>query len=126
MKPSQPYQQPPHDQGYYNQGAPLQHTNSYGSPPPSGPGAYADRGYDSRQGQGPPGSEAELGGDGKERGIGATIVGASGGGFLGHELGGGVLGTIGGMIAGAVGANALEHRHEKLVPQSDLLKITLG
>ena len=26
-----------------------------------------------------------------------------------------MLGTIGGIIAGAVGANALEHRHEKFV-----------
>ena len=30
-------------------------------------------------------------------------------------MGGGALATIGGMIAGAVGANALEHRHQKCV-----------
>ena len=82
---------------------------AYGQP--SGPGAYADdRGY----GQGGvPGSEGPGGPQEGERGIGATLIGAGSGGFLGHELGGGMLGTLGGMIAGVVGANMLEKRHHK-------------
>ncbi|MCJ1223703.1 hypothetical protein MMC12_000346 [Toensbergia leucococca] len=49
----------------------------------------------------------------RERGLGASLVGAAGGGFLGHEVGGGALGTIGGMIAGAVSANMAEKEWEK-------------
>ena len=41
-----------------------------------------------------------------ERGLGSTILGAAGGGFVGHKLGGGMLGTAGGALAGAVGMNA--------------------
>lgn len=49
---------------------------------------------------------------GKE--IGATLVGAAGGGALAKEvLGGGKLATLGGAVAGAVAANALERRHER-------------
>lgn len=49
---------------------------------------------------------------GKE--IGATLVGAAGGGALAKEvLGGGKLATLGGAVAGAVAANALEKRHER-------------
>ena len=105
----QQYQQPPPG-SYYNQGS--RHNSSYGQGPPTGPGAYADadRGY---SGQGPPGSEGPGGAAGGERGLGATIAGASGGGFLGHELGGGPLATIGGAIAGAIGANMLEKRHHR-------------
>lgn len=40
-------------------------------------------------------------------------MGAAGGGLLGHEIGGGSLGTLGGALAGAIGANALEKRHER-------------
>lgn len=36
-----------------------------------------------------------------------------GGGYLGHEMGGGALGTIGGLVAGAWGARELERRHER-------------
>lgn len=51
---------------------------------------------------------------GKE--IGATLVGAAGGGALAKEvLGGGKLATLGGAVAGAVAANALEKRHERYV-----------
>lgn len=123
-KHTKPYQQqqPPHEQsGYPNQqlvsqdrdyhsggqGYPQQpyppHQQSYGAP--SGPGAYADPGH--QGGPGPGGA-----GEG-EKGLGATLIGSAGGGFLGHQLGGGALGTIGGMIAGAVGANVLENKHEK-------------
>ncbi|KAI9696744.1 MAG: hypothetical protein M1836_005106 [Candelina mexicana] len=68
---------------------------------------YDDRGHSG----GPPGGAGEG-----ERGLGATLVGAAGGGFLGHELGGGALGTIGGAIAGVVGANALEKKHKEYSP----------
>lgn len=58
-----------------------------------------------------PGSDTRLGGG--ERGLGATLIGGAGGAFIGHELGGGALGTIGGIVAGAIGANMLEHRHQE-------------
>ena len=71
-------------------------------------------------------SSSSSGGDenhhrGKE--IGATLVGAAGGGALAKEvLGGGKLATLGGAVAGAVAANALEKRHERYLPPSfDLL-----
>ncbi|EED16676.1 conserved hypothetical protein [Talaromyces stipitatus ATCC 10500] len=62
-----------------------------------------------------------------ERGLGATVVGATGGAFLGHKFaedsGHGTLGTIGGGVAGALLANAVEsvvrdchgghHHHER-------------
>lgn len=38
-----------------------------------------------------------------ERGMGTKILGAAGGGFLGHKIGGGMLGTAGGALAGAAG-----------------------
>lgn len=44
----------------------------------------------------PPGPEGE-------RGMGSKILGATGGGFLGHKIGGGMLGTAGGALAGAAG-----------------------
>ncbi|KAF3398877.1 hypothetical protein DPV78_006651 [Talaromyces pinophilus] len=48
-----------------------------------------------------------------ERGLGATVVGATGGAFLGHHFGKdsghGTLGTIGGGVAGALLANAVEN-----------------
>ena len=47
------------------------------------------------------------------KGIGAGVVGAGLGGYLGHKFGGGTLGTVGGIVAGALGANALEKRHER-------------
>lgn len=40
-------------------------------------------------------------------------MGGAGGAFMGHKLGGGALGTMGGMIAGAVGANMLSDKHDK-------------
>lgn len=42
------------------------------------------------------------------------VAGAGAGGLLGHELlGGGALGTVSGMLVGAIGAQALERRHER-------------
>ena len=46
-----------------------------------------------------------------ERGLGATLIGGSGGAFLGKKLGGGGLGTMGGGILGAVAANVLDHKY---------------
>jgi len=46
-----------------------------------------------------------------EHGQGASPVESAGGGFAGHELGAGLLGVVGGAIAGAVGANWLENKH---------------
>lgn len=65
---------------------------------------------------------------GKE--IGATLVGAAGGGALAKEvLGGGKLATLGGAVAGAVAANALEKRHERYVyhlfPQVSIILLIL-
>ena len=41
-----------------------------------------------------------------------ALAGGAGGGFLGHKLGGqaghGGLGTIGGLVAGAIGGSKLE------------------
>lgn len=60
----------------------------------------------------PPGSNPPPGQEG-ERGLGATLLGGASGAFVGHEMGGGFLGVMGGVIAGAVGANWLENKHEK-------------
>ena len=37
-------------------------------------------------------------------------IGGAGGAFLGNKLGGGALGTMGGLIAGAIGANVLSDK----------------
>ncbi|KZF23327.1 hypothetical protein L228DRAFT_113989 [Xylona heveae TC161] len=71
----------------------------------TGPGGYAH--------PGPSDPGAPGGGHEGERGLGATLLGAAGGGFVGHEAGGGALGTIAGTLIGAIGANVLENRHEK-------------
>lgn len=43
-----------------------------------------------------------------------VVVGAGAGGLLGREvLGGGTVGTVSGMLVGAIGAQALERRHER-------------
>lgn len=42
---------------------------------------------------------------GGEKGLGTSAVGAASGGFLGHKLGGRILGTAGGALAGAAGLN---------------------
>lgn len=51
-------------------------------------------------------------GDG-ERGIGATILGGAAGAFLGNEFDKGALGTIGGALVGAIGANVVEKQVDK-------------
>ncbi|KAJ9619213.1 hypothetical protein H2203_008542 [Taxawa tesnikishii (nom. ined.)] len=113
-----PYQQNPH----YDTHSPVPSYNNQqhqGYAPPPLSAGYDQPGYsqgapsysdhhqkNDYRDQGPGGAEGE-------RGLGATLIGGAGGAFLGHELGGGALGTIGGLIAGAIGANALENRHEK-------------
>jgi hypothetical protein len=42
-------------------------------------------------------------------------MGSAGGAFVAHKLGGGMLGTVGGMVAGAVGATMLDSKHDKYV-----------
>ena len=54
-----------------------------------------------------------FGGKEGERGLGAQILGGAVGGIAGHELGGGVLETLAGVAAGAIGAKVLENQHEK-------------
>lgn len=52
-------------------------------------------------------------GDG-ERGLASTILGGAAGAFLGNEVGHkGTLGTLGGALVGAIGANALEKQYDK-------------
>jgi hypothetical protein len=48
-----------------------------------------------------------------DRGLGSTLLGAAGGGFVGHKLHGGALGTVGGAVLGAVATNAMGHAHKK-------------
>ncbi|CAF9935877.1 MAG: hypothetical protein HETSPECPRED_009934 [Heterodermia speciosa] len=48
-----------------------------------------------------------------EKGLASTLAGAAGGGYLGHKIGGGAIGTVGGLLAGAIGARELEKRHER-------------
>lgn len=38
-----------------------------------------------------------------EKGLGSSLLGAAGGGLVGHKIGGGLLGTAGGALAGAAG-----------------------
>ncbi|KAL9062538.1 MAG: hypothetical protein Q9157_008835, partial [Trypethelium eluteriae] len=49
----------------------------------------------------------------KEKGLGASLLGGAGGAFVGHEMGGGALGTILGIGAGAIGAALIEKDHDK-------------
>ena len=52
-------------------------------------------------------------GIGKKEALG-VVVGAGAGGWLGHEVvGGGTVGTVSGMLVGAIGAQALERRRER-------------
>ena len=49
----------------------------------------------------------------RSREIGSALLGAAGGGFIGHKYGGGALGAIGGAVAGAVASNLAEKEWEK-------------
>ncbi|KAI1404985.1 hypothetical protein F4819DRAFT_48544 [Hypoxylon fuscum] len=56
------------------------------------------------------GQHAQREGEEGEKGLGATLIGGGAGGFLGHKLGKGKLGTVLGSAVGAVAANMIEHR----------------
>ncbi|KAJ5576054.1 hypothetical protein N7535_002980 [Penicillium sp. DV-2018c] len=56
--------------------------------------------------QGPPGAVGPEG----ERGLGSTLLGGAAGGFVGNKMGHGFLGTAGGAVLGAVGANMASHK----------------
>ena len=45
-----------------------------------------------------------------EKGLGSTLVGGAAGGYAGHRLGGGFLGSTAGALLGAVGMNAATHQ----------------
>lgn len=49
------------------------------------------------------------GGPQDEKGLGSTVVGGAAGGYAGHKLGGGFLGTTAGAVLGAIGMNAATH-----------------
>ena len=68
---------------------------------------------DSRQSQSKSNAKDILGGREGERGLGAQILGGAMGGIAGHEFGGGMLETLAGVAAGAIGAKVLENQHEK-------------
>ncbi|KAJ5673712.1 hypothetical protein N7507_002839 [Penicillium longicatenatum] len=61
------------------------------------------------QHQHPPGYAAGPGGPEGDRGLGSTLLGGAAGGFAGHKMGGGFLGTAGGAVLGAVGMNMATH-----------------
>ncbi|KAF1345176.1 hypothetical protein BDV97DRAFT_42701 [Delphinella strobiligena] len=104
----QPQTQHPQQQGhsaqeYYGDsrgaGANVPYTGSQPSAQYSGQAGY--------------GQEGAVPGQEGDRGLGATLLGGAGGAFLGHKTAGGGLGTLGGMVLGAIGANVLENKHEK-------------
>ncbi|CAI7598103.1 unnamed protein product [Penicillium pancosmium] len=45
-----------------------------------------------------------------EKGLGSTVVGGAAGGYAGHKLGGGFLGSTAGAVLGAIGMNAATHQ----------------
>ncbi|KAI9663169.1 MAG: hypothetical protein M1821_008217 [Bathelium mastoideum] len=122
------YQYPPQAAGQHGYPPP-----GYGGHPPPLSSGYDDD-YDShdekrrhrhrREGSDSRHSKNDGGDDGgkekkkkglsdKEKGLGASLLGGAGGAFVGHEMGGGALGTILGIGAGAIGAALLEKDHEK-------------
>lgn len=107
------------DRGHSPSGYPGQGANSsyYGA---GGPGAGAPQyGAQGAYPQGPDGSGGPDGPEG-EKGLAATVVGGAGGAFAGHKYAGGALGTLGGAVVGALGANAVEHGVKKSVPPLDI------
>lgn len=63
-----------------------------------------------------------FGGKDGERGFGAQVLGGAAGGLLGHEFGGGLLETLGGVVVGAVGAKAVEKQYDKTQQKKDVAK----
>jgi hypothetical protein len=63
--------------------------------------------------------DAQIGGPGGnvgpdgERGLGATLVGGGGAAWAAHKAGGGLIGSAAAGVAGAIGANVIEHFVEK-------------
>jgi predicted lipid-binding transport protein (Tim44 family) len=88
--PSQERGHSPYPPQQHQQGG--QNASYYGEAPPQ------QQGYAS----GPGGPEGE-------RGLGSTLLGGAAGGFAGHKMGGGFMGSAGGAILGAVGANIASH-----------------
>ncbi|KAJ5945930.1 hypothetical protein N7454_002769 [Penicillium verhagenii] len=91
----------PQDRGYApyppaQQQAGGENSSYYGSAP-HGQASYAT-------GPGPAGPQGEG-----ERGLGSTLIGGAAGGFAGHKMQGGFLGTAGGAVLGAVGMNMATH-----------------
>lgn len=80
---------PPHHQPYH----PGESASYYGSAP-----APHQQGYH----HGPGGPEGE-------KGLGSTVLGGAAGGYAGHKMGGGMMGTAGGAVLGAVGMNMASH-----------------
>lgn len=62
----------------------------------------------------------------QDRGLGATLMGGGAAGWAAHHAGGGVLGTVGGAVAGAIGANVLEHQFDKYAFPIPASKIAPG
>ncbi|KAE8372185.1 hypothetical protein BDV26DRAFT_274639 [Aspergillus bertholletiae] len=58
--------------------------------------------YDASSQVGYPGQAPGPAGQEGEKGLGSSILGAAGGGIVGHKLGGGFLGTAGGALIGAI------------------------
>lgn len=106
----------------YNTGAPYG-----GSQPQYDNGSYNNHNYSSSQGSGGPyggpngagGGQYGPGGPGGpdgpngDKGLGATLVGGGGAAFAAHKSGAGFLGSTGAAIAGAIGANFIEHKFKK-------------
>lgn len=65
---------------------------------------YAEAPTPNQQGY-PPGQ----GGPEDEKGLGSTVIGGAAGGYAGHKMGHGVLGTAGGAVLGAIGMNMATH-----------------
>lgn len=93
-----------------------QQNQQYGYGQQPGYGDHQQQGYGQQGGygdqqHGQPGQPGEPGGPVEgDRGLGSTLIGGAGGAFLGNKMGGGTLGTLGGLVAGAIGANMLSDK----------------
>ncbi|KAF4629923.1 hypothetical protein G7Y89_g8224 [Cudoniella acicularis] len=110
---------PSHSPAPYGQqapygGAPANSQAPYGQQGPPYPSSHSPQPqYGDNRASAPSQPGQEQVGPNGERGLGATLLGGGAGAFVGHEAGGGALGTILGTVVGAIGANALEHHHKK-------------